>query len=297
MSDGRIRALRDGAILAGLLFLGLVLLFMLQRGERSGYDAFAYWSVDRPDVYAIPHGGEAAFVYSPPAALVADTFSLLPWPVFLVLWTALLAACVVWLGGSPLWIAAAFAFPATAVELYFGNIHLLLAVAVVLGFSHPWAWSFVLLTKPTAGVGLLWFAVRREWRSLGTALGVTAALVLVSWLVAPGLWTDYVGWMLATPVDDGTRPMVMLPLPLWLRVALGAALVAWGARTDRRWTVPIGAMVAMPVVWYISAVLLLALIPEFRRKARTDTTREVPAPRAGPLPSLAATGDPASPPA
>src|SRR5262245_5973585 len=118
MTDRRIRALRDGAILAGWLFLGFVALIMLQRGERSGYDAFAYWNVDRPDVYSIPHGGEAAFVYSPPAALVADTFSALPWPLFLVLWTTLLVGCVVWLGGSRLWVAVAFAFPAVAMELY-----------------------------------------------------------------------------------------------------------------------------------------------------------------------------------
>ena len=65
-------------------------------------------------------------------------------------------------------------------EILIGNIHLLLAAAIVLGFRWPGTWAFVLLTKVTPGVGLLWFAVRREWRSLGIALGATAAIVAVS---------------------------------------------------------------------------------------------------------------------
>jgi hypothetical protein len=66
------------------------------------------------------------------------------------------------------------AFPPVALELYHGNIHLLLAAAIGLGLRYPWTWAFVLLTKVTPGVGLIWFAVRREWRQLGIALGVTA---------------------------------------------------------------------------------------------------------------------------
>ena len=70
-------------------------------------------------------------------------------------------------------------------ELAGGNIHLLLAAAIVLGFRWPWTWSLVLLTKITPGIGLLWFVVRREWRNLTIALGGTAAIVAVSF-VLPG---------------------------------------------------------------------------------------------------------------
>ena len=34
------------------------------------------------------------------------------------------------------------AFPPVAIELYHGNIHLLIAVAIVLGFRFPAAWAF-----------------------------------------------------------------------------------------------------------------------------------------------------------
>ena len=95
---------------------------------------------------------------------------------------------VVWLGGR--WALAWLVFLPVLIELYHGNIHLLLAAAIVLGFRHPWTWSFVLLTKVTPGVGLAWFAVRREWRALAIALGVTGAIVAVSWLTDPTSWSD-----------------------------------------------------------------------------------------------------------
>ena len=70
-----------------------------------------------------------------------------------------------------------FALPVAFFEIWGGNIHLLLALAIVLGFRLAGTWSFVLLTKVTPGIGLLWFAARREWRTLAIALGATAAIV------------------------------------------------------------------------------------------------------------------------
>jgi hypothetical protein len=39
------------------------------------------------------------------------------------------------------------------------------------------------------------------------------------------------------------------------------ALVVWGARTDRRWTVPVASMLALPALWYGGLSMLLAVIP------------------------------------
>ncbi len=61
-------------------------------------------------------------------------------------------------------------------DLLVGNIHLMLGAAIVLGFRYPAAWAFPILTKVTPGVGILWFAVRREWRPLFMAVAVTAAV-------------------------------------------------------------------------------------------------------------------------
>ena len=147
-----------------------------------------------------------------------------------ILWMAVLVATTIWLGGRKALIV--LAFPPVAMELYHGNVHLLIAAAIVLGFRHPWTWSFVLLTKPTAGVGLLWFATRREWRQLGIAFGATAVIVGISFLIAPTMWSDWVGYLVtnASVAPGGA----WVPVPLWVRVPVAAALVIWGARTDRR---------------------------------------------------------------
>ena len=46
-----------------------------------------------------------------------------------------------------------------------------------------------------------------------------------------------------------------------LRLPVALVLVAWGARTDRRWTVPVAALLALPVIWLTSLSMLAALVP------------------------------------
>ena len=135
-------------------------------------------STRRP--YQTGVGGLGAFNYSPPIAWLFGPFGALEWLTFLWLWLALLVGNIIWLGGRGVRVVWLLAFPPVALELYHGNIHLWIAAAIALGFRYPWTWGFVLLTKVTPGVGLLWFAVRREWRALGIALGVTGVIVAVS---------------------------------------------------------------------------------------------------------------------
>ena len=64
-----------------------------------------------------------------------------------------------------------------------------------------------------------------------------------------------------------------IPVPLWLRLPAGALLVAWGASTDRRWTVPVAAMLALPAMWYGGLCMILAVL-----FLRTDPAREAASP-------------------
>ena len=107
---------------------------------------------------------------------------------FLGLWTAILLAVLYWLARPLLFLPLVLlALP----EIWGGNITILLAAAIVLGFSRPWAWAFPLLTKVTPGLGLLWFGVRREWLAFALALAATIAVIAVTALVTPGLWADW----------------------------------------------------------------------------------------------------------
>jgi hypothetical protein len=160
---------------------------------------------------------------------------------------------------GPRLLAAGLLFPFAAMEVAGGNVSLLLAAAIVVGFRWPATWSIVLLTKITPGIGLLWFAVRREWRSLGIALGATVVIAGVSFLILPDQWRDWVDVVIRNAGKGGTWASV--PIPLWLRLPAAVSLVVWGARTDRRWTVPVAAMLALPALWYGGISMLLAVIP------------------------------------
>jgi hypothetical protein len=270
------RALGDGAIVAGLLFAGYLFVIVAPAARTFGFDAFAYWSLNLGDPYARTAGALGAFTYSPVIARLFAPFGALAFWQFLVLWDALIVGTAIWLGlGSRRSVLAVIAFPAVALELYHGNVHLLMAAAIWLGFRYPAAWSFVLLTKVAPGVGLAWFAVRREWRSLAIALGVTGALVAVSLVIDGQLWVSWVRDSLWATAGGGALNQFSLPLPLWLRVPAALALVSWGGLTDRRWTVPLAATLALPILWPSGLAVLAALWPIWREQKC----------QAGPLPA------------
>lgn len=259
------RAVVHGLVVGGLAFLAYTFLVAAPRIGTVGFDAFAYWSVQLPDAYRIAVGELGAFTYTPPAALVSSLAGNLQWWVFLWVWLAALLATAIWLGGRKALLV--LAFPPVAMELYHGNVNLLIAAAIVLAFEHPWTWTFVLLTKPTSGVGLLWFAARREWRQLTIALGVTAIFVALSLVVVPGMWRDWLGYLVDS--SSASPRGAWLPVPLWIRLPAAAAIVVWGARTDRPWTIAVGATLALPVLWFSGLAILVAMIrsPQAARRA------------------------------
>ena len=256
---------REGAgLVAAAVALGVV--FALRDGTWStGREAFCYWLPSLADPYARSEWTQpVAYVYSPAFLQGIAPLKILPWLAFLAVWTAVLLLAIRWLAGPRLW-AAAILF--SAFELLGGNIHLLLGLAIVAGFRWPAAWAFILLTKVTPGIGLLWFVVRREWQSLWVALGATAAIVAVSWAVAPAAWSDWLEVLGASSAKTaGTWAAV--PVPVWLRLPIAAAIVVWGARTDRRWTVPVASMVALPALWFGGASMLLAALALGAGRAR-----------------------------
>jgi len=232
----------------------------------TGQDARCYYQATLADPYLHSAWNDPiAYVYSPAFLQLVTPLTRLPWQAFMAVWTALLIAAARFLTGPRL-LAAGLLFPFTAMEIAGGNISLLLAVAIVIGFRWPAAWALVLLTKITPGIGLLWFAVRREWRHLAIALAATAAIVAVSFVMLPQQWRDWVDVVIGNAGKGGTWASV--PVPLWIRLPIAAAVVVWGARTDRAWTVPIAAMLALPALWYGGISMLLASIPLLPEQGR-----------------------------
>ncbi len=258
----RRRAVRDGLIISGLLATAFTLVVVSYVGRSLGYDAFSYWSIDLDDLYGRTVANNfalGAFRYAPPIAFLFAPLGWLPWWLFLWLWGAVMVGTALWLGGR--WALILLALPPVALELYHGNVHLLMAAAIALGFRHPWTWAFVLLTKVTPGVGLLWFAVRREWRSLAIATGATVIVSVASAIVAPHYWHEWV----AALVSNLKEPQYYsVPPPAPIRLPIAAILVIWGARTDRPWTVAVAATLALPIIWPHGLCVALAAIPFLR---------------------------------
>jgi hypothetical protein len=246
-----------GWLIAGGTWLFVVALAVpLGRQLKTGQEAFCYWVASIHAPYALSDWTQPiAYVYSPAFRQAIAPLTELPWLGFFSAWTALLLLAIRFLTGPRLFAVGVLL---ATVELVGGNISLFLAVAMVIGFRWPAAWAFVLLTKVTPGIGLLWFVVRREWRSLGIALGGTALVVAVSAVIMPGAWLQWVDLLVRLAGRDGTWAAV--PIPFLVRLPIAVAVVVWGARTDRRWTVPVAGMIALPALWYGSLTMLLAVV-------------------------------------
>jgi hypothetical protein len=225
----------------------------------TGQDARCYWVPTLSDPYRLSSWNDPiAYVYSPAFLQLVSPLTALPWQGFIAVWTALLLAAVRFLTGPRLLILGV---GVGAMEVAGGNISLLLAVAIVLGFRWPAAWALVLLTKVTPGVGLVWFAVRREWRSLGIAVAATVAVAGLSALFLPTAWREWVDVLIRIAGSGREGTWASLPVPFVVRLPIALAVVVWGARTDRYWTVPVASMIALPALWYGSLSMLLAVLP------------------------------------
>ncbi|MDQ4035541.1 MAG: DUF2029 domain-containing protein [Chloroflexota bacterium] len=254
----RWRATRGALTVAGFAYLFAAWLeiipFTLNLGVPPGIDTFAYWMADPADPYRLQELGTAgAYLYSPVFAQLFSPMRLLSVELVYGLWVGASVAALWWM--RVLWTVA---FPPVLMELHAGNIHILYAAAIVAGMWWGAAWALPLLTKVTPGVGVVWFAVRREWRPLLSALGVTAGSALVSFAIDPSAWF---GWADVLGSNQG-RSLNMLSdqVPLLMRVGLAAVLVAWGSLTDRRWTIPVAVVLAMPIIWPGAAAVLVAVV-------------------------------------
>jgi hypothetical protein len=266
LDRGRLPRLPSGFIVACAMWLVIIVLAQRESGAWiSGKDAISYWAPQLDALYAQAEWTTVgAYVYSPAFLQLVSPLQHLPWLAFVGVWTAILMLAVRFLTGARLFVVGMLL---AAGELVGGNISLLLAVAIVVGFRWPAAWALILLTKVTPGIGLLWFAARGEWRNLSIALAATVAVVVVSAAVMPWAWPEWIGVLTNIAGRDGTWAAV--PIPFLVRLPFAIAVVVWGARTDRRWTVPVACMLALPALWYGGLTMLLATIVLTNRTAET----------------------------
>lgn len=235
-----------------------VWLLLVMRQWMPGTDARAAWAMD----LAAPWAGAAdsmlgagIFRWTPAAAQVASLVGWMPWMVWQYAFLAVQLVAIVAMARKR-WPYVVL-MPPVLWNLYFGNVDLLMGAAIVAGFRWSGAWAFLFLTKVTPGVGVLWFAFRREWRSFGLALGFTAALAAASFLLAPGLWSQWVAAMR----DMASLPQSVLYPPLVVRLPMAVVVIWYVARTERRSLLPVACLLAVPNPWFVAWAILGACVP------------------------------------
>lgn len=256
-----------------LLWLGgIFYLFIASFAWRRelGFDSHAYWAAwHHSPMYGERPNHQDAYLYSPVFAQLVWPLTLLPWPVFLTLWTVAGLVAFAWLLwplgarlGLPLFL---FCIPQAVV----GNIWPFFAIVVVLGFRRPGLWTFPLLTKVTSGMGIVWFAARREWRPLFRIVTVTGVLVAASVAVSPGLWA---GWLhLLTGGGSAHAPAAgAYDVPLVYRLPPAVFLAVYAARKRRPGLLAAAVGLGSPVFalsWLFSNAFVLVALPRLRSSA------------------------------
>lgn len=243
----------DRFTLLGCLTIGLIVgVFQAIGAIPDPYDARAYWVADPAHLYLA--GWTAGYVYPPPLALVFDVLHPLSWPVFITAFTTATWAAFWYCtrAFAPVVLLVSLALVPliggnVVGYLFLGNIQILMAAAIVASVRHSGGWTVVPLLTKGVGIPLVWFVVRREWGKAAAGLLVTIAVIAATVAVAPDSWAAFVRF--ATTNSLQAPPIPLVPIDLPVRLAAAIVLVAWGGLTDRRWTVPIAAGMAIPALY------------------------------------------------
>lgn len=220
---------------------GALLLIVAVNRWGTPSDEYAYWSaaqrlVAGEPLYfpSLPVGTPYVYLYPPPLAQVLAPFTLfVSDAAFMWAWTAMLLGCLWLLGLRRVLLALALvAFLPVAVELWFRNVQLLLAVLAVLALRrHPAFWVPAAAIKITPVIGLFYLVARGRVRE-AAVVGVIGVVVLGgSVVLSPAAWAGFADLVLA---QGGGASASIVPVPYWVRLAGAAALAVVAGRMDER---------------------------------------------------------------
>jgi hypothetical protein len=264
-----------GLVLGGALILAAVAVLVGHDGGLA-YDTRAYWQaarhvLDGTALYTPASVSDlGAYKYPPIFAQMFVPAAPLPELVVAWMWRASGILCLRYLVGS--WKAAivACAFIPVLTELSLGNVTLQIGAVLLAALrdkrgAYLLPWVAALKFGPILLVPFLWLRMPETRRPLviGTAAFLTACAV--SYLVAPGLWSDYVatfGWE-STSLMSGSGVIAVVPSSgsLDFAIRFGAAgLVALAAVYMRRdWLAYAAASITCPIMAVSRFAPLVAL--------------------------------------
>jgi Glycosyltransferase family 87 len=272
-------------ILAAIGASLLLVTAMARWGAPS--DEHAYWLAARRIIEGQPLYDPAAtivtpfaYLYPPPLAqALVPVAAVVPSWLFSAGWTVLMGLALFWLAGRDVIRALAIvAFPPVAVEFWFRNVHLFLAVLVVLGLRRASAaFAVGAAIKVSPALGIPYQAVRREWRNVAIAIAVGAAMLAASVVLSPDAWRAYVDFALSV---DPLQQSSFVAIPFPIRAAAGFALALIAGRLPR-WAgdplLVVAVTLALPSLWFTGLSLLVAIVPlvAAENQARAERLPEI----------------------
>ena len=262
----------------GLVVLAVIgtMVLLVVAGTRWSVpnDEHAYWLAGQRLLNGQPLYDPAAssitpFAYwYPPvvAQVVAPISAVVSSDLFSALWTVLLLGCLLWLaGGRPLVFLALFVFLPVATELGFRNVHLILAVLVVLAIRRwPALYAVGAAIKFSPGLGIVYLGARGKWRDALIVTAVGLAILAISVAISPAAWAQFVDVLRSRGPADASA---FVAVPYWARAVAGLALTVVAARIQARWGEPLlvlAIVVALPTLWFTALSTLTALVPLLR---------------------------------
>jgi hypothetical protein len=255
-----------------LAALGAVLLVVVATTRwASPNDEHAYWLAGQRLLNGMPlYDPNAssitpfAYWYPPVVAqAIAPISAVVPSEAFSWAWTGVVLGCLLYLaGGRPLVALALVAYLPVATELGFRNVHLILAVLIVLAIRRwPMLFAVGAAIKIAPGLGIVYLAARGRWRDAVIAALVGVAILGVSVALAPRAWGDFVDILSARGPGDASS---FVPIPYIVRALAGLALAVVAGRLEPRIGEPllvVAIMVALPTLWFTALSTLVAVVP------------------------------------
>lgn len=299
-----------------MLLLGILVGIAQAMGSFAApVDGLAYWEAGTssrlyPEFWSESRTGY--LFYPPPVAQVSTLLQPIGWPAFIL--------CLTTLTFVAFWYCAGrWSLPLVAIGIpwlfgigpeepakflayaLIGNLQWILAALTVVALRHPSLWAVELLAKVTTGIGWWWHVLRGEWRAAATGAAATVIIVGISLVLSPHLWMDYLGFAVRN-YSASDPPLLMFPIPLGIRIASGVALLIWGARTNRAWTVPVACGWSLVGMWGLAFLPFFVAAWRVRQEATVErhamplsvTTRASGRRTASPRRVLGLIGEPAN---
>ena len=279
---GRLRLPPLGLVLLAAIGGALLLIVAVNRWATPS-DEHAYWLAARRLLEGQPLYDPAAtpvtpyaYWYPPVVAQVlVPVAAVLPALAFTAAWTLLMLGCLWYLGGrSPLGALALVVYLPVAVEFWFRNVHLPLAVLLVLAIRRwPVLFAVGAAIKIAPGIGIVYLAARGRWRDAAIATAAGLTILVVSAALAPDAWRQFVDIVTARGPGEAAG---FLPVPYWSRAIVALALAIVAGRLRPRIGEPllvVAVTFALPTLWFTALSLLVAAVPLILRPPPTDTAR------------------------